>query len=65
MNSLVPVLAALSLASGVVFAASEAIFAPPPQPAPAAFGAVLFIGMVQARHSSLPAVRKLIRPSSE
>ena len=33
--------------------------------APAAFTAVLFMGMVQARTSSSPAVRKLIRPSSE
>ncbi|BAN47732.1 hypothetical protein [Metapseudomonas resinovorans] len=41
MNSLVPVLAALTLASTVVFAASEAIFAPPLQPAPDALGELL------------------------
>ena len=33
--------------------------------APAAFTAVLFMGMVQARTSVSPAVRKLIKPSRE
>ncbi|MCY1208659.1 hypothetical protein D9M72_202930 [compost metagenome] len=41
MNSLVPVLAALMLASTAVFAASEALLSPPPQPAPEAFGELL------------------------
>ncbi|MDH4869914.1 hypothetical protein [Pseudomonas sp. BN515] len=41
MNSLVPVLAALMLATTAVFAASEAILAPPPQPVPEAFGELL------------------------
>ncbi|MFC5695082.1 hypothetical protein ACFPU0_05845 [Pseudomonas sp. GCM10022186] len=41
MNSLVPVLAALTLATTAVFAASEAIMSPPLQPAPDAFGELL------------------------
>lgn len=41
MNSLVPVLAALMLASTVVFAAGEAILSSPLQPAPDALGELL------------------------
>ncbi|MFZ6047149.1 hypothetical protein ACFW0H_13620 [Pseudomonas sp. CR3202] len=41
MNSLVPVLAALTLATTVVFAASEAIMSPSMQAAPDAFGELL------------------------
>lgn len=41
MNSLVPVLAALMLATTAVFAASEAILSPPLQPAPDAIGELL------------------------
>ncbi|MDH4569441.1 hypothetical protein E8E95_22420 [Pseudomonas sp. BN414] len=41
MNSLVPVLAALTLASTVVFAASEAILASPRRPVPDAIGELL------------------------
>ncbi|MCY1274366.1 hypothetical protein D9M68_390530 [compost metagenome] len=41
MNSLVPVLAALMLASTVVFAAGEAILSSPLQPAPDALGQLL------------------------
>jgi hypothetical protein len=41
MNSLVPVLAALMLATTAVFAASEAILSPPLQPAPDALGELL------------------------
>lgn len=41
MNSLVPVLAALTLAMTAVFAASEAILSPPLQPAPDAIGELL------------------------
>lgn len=41
MNSLVPVLAALMLATTAVFAASEAILSPLSQPAPDALGELL------------------------
>lgn len=41
MNSLVPVLAALMLATTAVFAASEAILSPPLQPAPDNIGELL------------------------
>lgn len=41
MNSLVPVLAALMLATTAVFAASEAILSPSLQPAPDALGELL------------------------
>ncbi|AYF87464.1 hypothetical protein SA496_07600 [Pseudomonas sp. JS3066] len=41
MNSLVPVLAALTLAATAVFAASEAIMSPALQPAPDAIGELL------------------------
>ena len=41
MNSLVPVLAALMLATTAVFAAGEAIMSPRLQPAPDAFGELL------------------------